>query len=84
MEDGRVVLGMEFIEKRGMGNGGMMYRKEGGERWRIEEDGGRKSREGEVGEVEGGSLMVKMREKGGGRGGVYSRKDLGKSWKEEE
>ncbi len=82
MEDGTLVFPIQFIDSEKIPNAGVMYSKDGGETWKIENYARTNTTEAQVAEVEPGVLMLNMRDNRGGSRAVSITKDLGKTWTE--
>lgn len=82
MEDGTLVFPIQFIDSERVPNAGIMYSKDGGENWKIENLARTNTTEAQVAEVTPGVLMLNMRDNRGGSRAVSITKDLGKTWTE--
>ncbi len=82
MEDGTLVFPIQFIDATNVPNAGIMYSKDRGETWKIENYAHTNTTESQVAEVEPGVLMLNMRDNRGGSRAVYVTSDLGKTWTE--
>lgn len=80
MQDGTLVFPIQFIDSTRVPNAGIMYSKDRGENWKIENLARTNTTEAQVAEVEPGVLMLNMRDNRGGSRAVYTTKDLGKTW----
>ena len=80
MQDGTLVFPIQFIDSTRMPNAGIMYSKDRGANWTIENLARTNTTEAQVAEVEPGVLMLNMRDNRGGSRAVYVTKDLGKTW----
>ena len=82
MEDGTLVFPIQFIDAEKIPNAGIMYSKDQGKTWKIENLARTNTTEAQVAEVEPGVLMLNMRDNRGGSRAVSITKDLGKTWTE--
>ncbi len=82
MEDGTLVFPIQYIDSEKIPNAGIMYSKDGGSTWKIENHARTNTTEAQVAEVKPGVLMLNMRDNRGGSRAVYTTKDLGKTWVE--
>ena len=82
MEDGTLVFPIQFIDAEKIPNAGIMYSKDQGKTWKIENLARTNTTEAQVAEVEPGVLMLNMRDNRGGSRAVSITKDLGKTWSE--
>lgn len=82
MEDGTLVFPIQFIDADKIPNAGVMYSKDQGKTWKIENLARTNTTEAQVAEVEPGVLMLNMRDNRGGSRAVSITKDLGKTWTE--
>ena len=84
MEDGTLVFPIQYIDKTRIPNAGIMFSKNHGETWTINNHARTNTTEAQVAEVERGVLMLNMRDNRGGSRAVYTTTDLGVTWKEHE
>lgn len=82
MHDGTLVFPIQYIDSTRIPNAGIMYSKDRGETWKIENHARTNTTEAQVAEVEPGVLMLNMRDNRGGSRAVFTTKDLGKTWQE--
>ena len=82
MQDGTLVFPIQFIDSTRTPNAGIMYSKDRGKNWKIENLARTNTTEAQVAEVEPGVLMLNMRDNRGGSRAVFTTKDLGKTWQE--
>ena len=82
MEDGTLVFPIQFIDKNRLPHAGIMFSKDNGETWAINEPARSNTTEAQVAEVEPGLLMLNMRDNRGGSRAVATTTDLGATWKE--
>lgn len=82
MEDGTLVFPIQFIDSTRVPNAGIMYSKDGGEKWAIHNLARTNTTESQVAELPDGSLMLNMRDNRGGSRAVSVTKDFGKTWSE--
>ena len=82
MEDGTLVFAIQYIDSERMPHAGIMYSKDRGETWTINNAARSNTTEAQVAEVEPGVLMLNMRDNRGGSRAVSVTTDLGKTWKE--
>lgn len=80
MQDGTLVFPIQYIDSTRVPNAGIMYSKDRGETWKIENHARVNTTEAQVAEVEPGVLMLNMRDNRGGSRAVYTTSDLGKTW----
>ncbi|WP_300812460.1 sialidase family protein [uncultured Bacteroides sp.] len=84
MADGTLVFPIQFIDKTRVPNAGIMYSKDGGQKWTIHQPARTNTTEAQVAEVEPGVLMLNMRDNRGGSRAVCTTTDLGQTWQEHE
>ncbi|MEG1635614.1 MAG: sialidase family protein [Rikenellaceae bacterium] len=82
MQDGTLVFAIQFIDSTKVPNAGIMYSKDHGATWKIENFARTNTTESQVVEVEKGVLMLNMRDNRGGSRAVSTTSDLGKTWQE--
>ncbi|NLX81491.1 MAG: sialidase, partial [Proteiniphilum sp.] len=82
MKDGTLVFPIQFIDSEKIPNAGIMYSKDQGKTWKIENLARTNTTEAQVAEIEPGVLMLNMRDNRGGSRAVSITKDLGKTWTE--
>lgn len=82
MKDGTLVFPIQFIDETRVPNAGIMYSKDRGTTWHINNLARTNTTEAQVAEVEPGVLMLNMRDNRGGSRAVSITKDLGKTWTE--
>lgn len=82
MEDGTLVFPIQFIDANRIPNAGIMYSKDRGKTWKINNYARTNTTEAQVAEVEPGVLMLNMRDNRGGSRAVSVTRDLGKTWTE--
>lgn len=82
MQDGTLVFPIQYIDSTRVPNAGIMYSKDRGETWKIENHARTNTTEAQVAEVEPGVLMLNMRDNRGGSRAVFTTTDLGKTWQE--
>lgn len=84
MHDGTLVVPIQYIDSERIPNAGVMFSKDGGETWTINNHARTNTTESQVAEIEPGVLMLNMRDNRGGSRAVYTTTDLGTTWKEHE
>lgn len=82
MEDGTLVFPAQFIDSTRVPNACLMYSKNGGENWELHNLARVNTTEAQVVELDGGELMLNMRDNRGGSRAVATTKDMGKTWEE--
>lgn len=82
MDDGTLVIPIQFIDSTRVPNAGIMYSKNQGETWKIDNLARTNTTEAQVVEIESGVLMLNMRDNRGGSRAVATSSDLGKTWVE--
>ena len=82
MEDGTLVFPIQYIDAKRIPNAGIMYSKDGGNTWKINNHARTNTTEAQVAEIEPGVLMLNMRDNRGGSRAVSVTRDLGKTWTE--
>lgn len=82
MTDGTLVFPIQFIDRTRVPNAGIMYSKDGGQTWKINQPARSNTTEAQVAETEPGTLMLNMRDNRGGSRAVAVTRDLGKTWTE--
>lgn len=82
MTDGTLVFPIQFIDKTRVPNAGIMYSKDRGETWHINNYARTNTTESQVAEIKPGVLMLNMRDNRGGSRAISITKDLGKTWEE--
>ena len=82
MSDGTLVFPTQFIDSTRIPNAGIMYSKDGGKTWKMNNYARTNTTEAQVAEVEPGVLMLNMRDNRGGSRAVSITKDLGQTWTE--
>ena len=82
MEDGTLVFPIQYIDADRIPNAGIMYSKDGGNTWKINNHARTNTTEAQVAEIEPGVLMLNMRDNRGGSRAVSVTRDLGKTWTE--
>ncbi len=82
MTDGTLVFATQFIDSTRVPNAGIMYSKDHGKTWKMNNYARTNTTESQVAEVEPGVLMLNMRDNRGGSRAVSITKDLGKTWTE--
>ncbi len=84
MKDGTIVFPAQYQdtpEKNRLPYSTIIYSKDQGETWQIEEGPKGNTTESQVVELENGTLMLNMRDNRGGARSVYTTDDMGKTWK---
>lgn len=84
MRNGTLVFPIQFIDSSRVPNAGIMYSKDRGTTWKIENLAHTNTTESQVVELEDGVLMLNMRDNRGGSRAIYTTSDLGKTWKAHE
>ena len=84
MHDGTLVFPAQYIGADRIPNSCIIYSKDGGKTWKLNNRARTNTTEAQVAEVEPGVLMLNMRDNRGGSRAVYTTTDLGKTWKEHE
>lgn len=82
MEDGTLIFPIQYIDAEKIPNAGIMYSKDCGKTWKINNYARTNTTEAQVAEVEPGVLMLNMRDNRGGSRAVSITKDLGQTWEE--
>lgn len=82
MEDGTLVFPIQYIDSVRIPNAGIMYSKDRGKTWKINNYARTNTTEAQVAEIEPGILMLNMRDNRGGSRAVSVTKDLGENWTE--
>lgn len=84
MADGTLVFPIQYIDETAKRepHAGIVYSKDGGETWQMNNPARSNTTEAQVVEVEPGVLMLSMRDNRGGTRAVATTKDLGKTWEE--
>ena len=82
--DGTLVFPIQYIGQDRIPNAGIMYSRDRGKTWKINNHARTNTTESQVAEVKPGVLMLNMRDNRGGSRAVYTTTDLGKTWKEHE
>lgn len=68
MEDGTLVFPIQYIDAKRVPNAGIMYSKDRGNTWKINNYARTNTTESQVAEIEPGVLMLNMRDNRGGAG----------------
>ena len=84
MHDGTLVFPIQFIDSVGVPSAGVMYSRDGGEKWHIHNPARSNTTEAQVVELADGKLMLNMRDNRGGSRAVAVTADLGRTWTEHE
>lgn len=82
MEDGTLVFPIQYIDAKRVPNAGIMFSKDRGKTWKINNYARTNTTESQVVEVEPGVLMLNMRDNRGGSRAVSTTADLGETWQE--
>lgn len=82
MEDGTLVFPIQYIDAKRVPNAGIMFSKDRGKTWKINNYARTNTTESQVVEVEPGVLMLNMRDNRGGSRAVSTTTDLGETWQE--
>lgn len=82
MTDGTLVFPIQFIKANREPSAGIMYSKDRGKTWHINQPARDNTTEAQVVEVEKGVLMLNMRDNRGGSRAVCTTRDLGATWTE--
>ncbi len=82
MEDGTLVFAAQYIDKDKVPNACIIYSKDRGETWNLDQPARSNTTEAQVAEIEPGVLMLNMRDNRGGSRAVSVTRDLGKTWTE--
>ncbi|MDO5572145.1 MAG: sialidase family protein [Bacteroidales bacterium] len=82
MKDGTLVFPIQFIDKDRVPNAGIMFSKDHGKTWKINNAARSNTTEAQVVEVEPGILMLNMRDNRGGSRAVATTNDFGITWNE--
>ncbi|MEG2574202.1 MAG: sialidase family protein, partial [Bacteroides sp.] len=82
MQDGTLVFPIQFIDSTNVPNAGIMYSKNRGKDWKINNYARTNTTEAQVAEIEPGVLMLNMRDNRGGSRAVSITSDLGETWTE--
>lgn len=82
MQDGTLVFAIQFIDSTRVPNAGIMYSKDSGETWHINNLARTNTTEAQVIEVRPGILMLNMRDNRGGSRAILTTNDLGITWSE--
>lgn len=81
-QDGTLVFAIQYKTSDNIPNAGIMYSKDRGQTWTIENHARTNTTEAQVAQLPDGSLMLNMRDNRGGSRAVSVTKDLGKTWEE--
>lgn len=82
MADGTLVFPIQYIDAKRIPNAGIMYSKDQGKTWKINNYARTNTTESQVAEVEPGVLMLNMRDNRGGSRAISVTRDLGMTWTE--
>ncbi|MDL2222343.1 exo-alpha-sialidase [Parabacteroides sp. OttesenSCG-928-N08] len=82
MEDGTLVFASQYIGADRIPNAGIMYSKDHGKTWQMNQPARVNTTEAQVAEIEPGVLMLNMRDNRGGSRAVSITKNMGQSWTE--
>lgn len=82
MQNGTLVVPVQFIDSTKTPNAGIMYSTDRGETWKITRHAQTNTTEAQVVELVSGELMLNMRDNRGGSRSVFTTNNLGENWKE--
>lgn len=82
MHDGTLVFPIQYIREDRIPVSGIMFSKDHGKTWKINNPAHFNTTESQVAEISPGILMLNMRDNRGGSRSVYTTSDLGETWKE--
>lgn len=82
MLDGTLVFPIQYIDSTRVPNAGIIYSKDHGKIWKINNHARTNTTEAQVAEIEAGVLMLNMRDNRGGSRAVSVTHDLGIHWVE--
>lgn len=82
MQDGTLVFAAQYIDAGKIPNACIIYSKDRGQTWHLNNLARTNTTEAQVAEVEPGVLMLNMRDNRGGSRAVSITKDMGKTWTE--
>lgn len=80
MLDGTLVFPIQYIDSTRVPNAGIIYSKDHGKTWKINNHARTNTTEAQVAEIEAGVLMLNMRDNRGGSRAVSVTRDLGMHW----
>ena len=81
MRDGTLVFPFQHIDEHKIPNAGIIYSRDHGQTWQINNYAKSNTTESQVVELEAGHLMLNMRDNRKTGRAVYTTTDLGKTWK---
>lgn len=82
MKDGTLVFAAQYKDPEAMPYSTIIYSKDKGESWHVGAGAKSNTTEAQVVELQGGSLMLNMRDNRGGSRSIAVTQDLGQTWEE--
>lgn len=82
MQNGTLVVPIQYIDSAKIPNAGIMYSTDRGKTWKASNYAQTNTTEAQVAELTTGELMLNMRDNRGGFRSIFTTTDMGNTWKE--